>query len=380
MQILPIGSGKGGVGKSVIATNLSIALSQAGKKVILADLDLGGSNIHTILGFRSIDRGIGTFLNNSRINFAEIILETDYDGMKFIPGDAEIPGIANLKVYQKKKLIKNLLSLEADYLIMDLASGTHFNTVDFFLVSGTGFIAVTPSLTSVLNAYLFLKNSVFRIMYSSFPKKSKAYNYIEELRVGGASLQKVYIPQILARIKEDDPESYRIFLEKIANFRPRFVMNMLEDPKDDEKAKKLRRSCKEYLGIDLQHMGVIYRDDLQDIALSSRLPIIIYKPNSILSQAIYRLADKLIQCEIDNDGLFNLQNFEQSYLNAEMEAEVDFQSKIDYIEELLHSGALTMGDLVEIIKSQQFELGQLKRENQLIKTKLTKAIKEGFRL
>ncbi len=380
MQILPFGSGKGGVGKSLIATNLSIALAQAGKKVVLVDLDLGASNIHTILGFRSIENGIGTFLNNSSLHFNDIILKTKYDGMMFIPGDAEIPGIANLKVYQKQKLINNLLSLKTDYLIIDLGAGTHQNVIDFFLISGTGLMVITPTLTSVLNAYLFLKNAVFRIMYSVFSKESKAFQYVEQMRTVGTSLQKVYIPQILARIKEDDPKSHREFEHKMANFHPYIILNMLEDPKDDAKSKKLRRSCREYLGIDLNHLGIIYRDDLQNVALNSRLPIMIYKPGSILSQAIYRITDKLIQYEIDGESPIDLQNLEESYLIAEMEAETDFQAKIHYIEELLHSGALTMGDLIETIKTQQFEIGQLKRENQLLKTKLAGAIEQGFKL
>ena len=65
MVILPIGSGKGGVGKSLLATNLSIALAEAGRKVVLVDLDLGASNAHTMLGIRSVSRGIGTFLSVS---------------------------------------------------------------------------------------------------------------------------------------------------------------------------------------------------------------------------------------------------------------------------------------------------------------------------
>jgi MinD-like ATPase involved in chromosome partitioning or flagellar assembly len=44
MRVIPIASGKGGVGKSLVAANLSVALAQAGKRVVLADLDLGGSN------------------------------------------------------------------------------------------------------------------------------------------------------------------------------------------------------------------------------------------------------------------------------------------------------------------------------------------------
>jgi len=41
MRVIPIASGKGGVGKSLVAANLSIAFAQAGKRVILADLDFG---------------------------------------------------------------------------------------------------------------------------------------------------------------------------------------------------------------------------------------------------------------------------------------------------------------------------------------------------
>src|SRR5438270_243623 len=43
-QVWAIGGGKGGVGKSLVASNLSIALSQTGNHVIGVDLDLGGSN------------------------------------------------------------------------------------------------------------------------------------------------------------------------------------------------------------------------------------------------------------------------------------------------------------------------------------------------
>ena len=104
MQVLPIASGKGGVGKSLFASNVAIALAQAGKKVVLADLDLGASNLHLILGTGSIKDGIGTFLCNSEINFNDIIFKTEYNNLQFIPGDGEIPGMANLTNEQKTKL------------------------------------------------------------------------------------------------------------------------------------------------------------------------------------------------------------------------------------------------------------------------------------
>ena len=103
MVILPVGSGKGGVGKSLLATNLSIALAEAGRKVVLVDLDLGASNAHTMLGIRSVSRGIGTFLSVPRTDFDEIILPTEYDGLSFVPGDAEMPGhCGNLEAGSEK--------------------------------------------------------------------------------------------------------------------------------------------------------------------------------------------------------------------------------------------------------------------------------------
>lgn len=378
MQVLPIASGKGGVGKSLFAANVAIALAQAGKKVVLADLDLGASNLHLILGTGSIKDGIGTFLCNSEINFNDIIFDTDYNNLQFIPGDGEIPGMANLTNEQKTKLIRQLFLLEADYLILDLGAGTSFNTVDFFLSSSMGIIVTSPSLTSTLNAYLFLKNVVFRLMTTSFKKDSWAGKYFEGLIQEGKSFQKVYIPKLIDKIKSEDIDSYTVFMKSMDIFKPMLIMNMLEDPKESRKAVKIRRSCKEYLGVDLEHLGVIYFDHLQEIALNSRLPIIIYKPNSVLSQAIYRIADKIIEKGEELNALLDISALDDSYQTATMEAEIDYSSKTEAMENLLHSGTLTEGDLIETIRSQQYEINALKKENYFLKAQFLKAAGSGL--
>ncbi|MFP4618993.1 MAG: MinD/ParA family protein, partial [Spirochaetaceae bacterium] len=114
--------------------------------------------------------------------------------------------------------------------------------------------------------------------------------------------------------------------------------------------------------------------------LGSRLHIVVYKPNSVLSQAIYRIADKLIQKSEDQGGgnLLDIESLDQSYQVAEMEAEIDFDSRAKDMEDLLHSGALTKGDLIDTIKAQQYEINSLKKENNLLKHRLVKAIHEGY--
>ncbi|MFI3257518.1 MAG: P-loop NTPase [Spirochaetales bacterium] len=377
MQIIPIASGKGGVGKSLVAANLAIALGKAGKDVVLIDLDLGASNLHLALGHQIVKFGIGTFLTGLS-KFEDIIMQSGHQNVRFIPGDSEIPGLTALTFAQKKSLIKNFQQLQTDFLILDLGAGTHLSILDMFLLSPQGILVTAPTVTATLNGYLFLKNAVFRIMYNSFPKKSKAYEFIENMKSNPASLQRLYIPNLIDVLLQIDPENAQKFIHHMKQFRPRLIMNMIEDPKDADRAMKIRRSCVDYLGLDIDYLGVIFRDPMQDVALSSRLPITLYKPQSVLSQSVYRIADKILQSQdlTFADGDLPINSFE----NMESEAEEGYESKMSYIGDLIGSGALTTEDLADTIKAQQYEITQLKKTNLLLKSKILKAHAQGFTL
>jgi len=388
MVILPIGSGKGGVGKSLLATNLSIALAEAGRKVVLVDLDLGASNAHTMLGIRSVSRGIGTFLSVPRTSFDDLIMPTEYDGLSFVPGDAEMPGTANVKAAQKKRLVRCLESLAFDFMILDLGPGAGANALDFFLMGTGGIVVTTPALTSLLNAYLFLKNVVFRAIYATVGPRSRAFSVLEDLRrdhEGG--LQRTAVPRILERIAREDPEEHAPLARALARLRPRLVLNMVEDPAEAEKGEKLRTSARGYLGIDIAHLGVIFRDELQSVALGSRVPILRYKPGCVLSRGVYRIAEKLLAAPAEEpdgapwrqqgtsaDGESPLPGPE-----AEAEAEEDFKGMSRDLEDLLSSGALSMADLVESVRTQQIELATLRRENALLLARLAHRARESTR-
>ena len=376
MQIIPVASGKGGVGKSLLSANLAIALGRAGKKVILADLDLGASNLHLVIGQQSPKVGIGTYIAG-KSTLEELITPTDYNNVYFIAGDSEIPGLSALKISQKNSLIKHFQNCQADFLILDLGAGTHLSILDFFLLSPQGIIVSAPTVTATLNGYLFLKNAVFRLMYNSFKRNSAAYKYLEQLKTDKNTLQKLYIPKLTEAIRRIDPTSAATFEHRMSQFHPRLIMNMIDDPKDAEKAYRIRRSCQEYLGLDLEHLGVLYKDPMQDIALASRLPVTVYKPQSVLSQAIYRIAEKIIQSETIQ---FDNELADDSFAAADTEAEQDYSTKMTYVEDLLGSGALTTGELADTIRAQQYDITQLKNENTLLKTKLLKAIQQGYRV
>lgn len=379
-QIIPIASGKGGVGKSLLSANLAIALGQSGKKVVLVDLDLGASNLHLVIGHHLGSASLGSWFTE-KSDFKDIVTPTDYRNVSFIAGDSQIPDLTSLKHAQKVKLIRNLNNIDADYVILDLGAGTHQFILDMFLLSPQGIVVTAPAVTATLNGYLFLKNAVFRLLYTTFKRGTPGRQYLDELKKDSQTMQKLYIPQLVQQLYQIDTQNTQIFMRRMSQFRPRLVMNMIEDPKDADKVTRIKNSCNQYLGLDIEYLGVLFRDMLQDKALASQLPVIVYKPQSVLGQAIYRIGDKVLSTPMHRfDSDFTPDSFNDNFQEAEEEADADFSYKLSGIDDLVSGGNLSMGEMAEMIKTQNYELTQLKKENNLLKSKLIKAASQGFQL
>lgn len=379
-QIIPIASGKGGVGKSLLSANLAIALGQSGKKVVLVDLDLGASNLHLVIGHHPGSASLGSWFTE-KSDFKDIVSPTDYRNVSFIAGDSQIPDLTSLKHAQKVKLIRNLNNIDADYVILDLGAGTHQFILDMFLLSPQGIVVTAPAVTATLNGYLFLKNAVFRLLYTTFKRGTPGRQYLDELKKDSQTMQKLYIPQLVQQLYQVDPQHTQLFMNRMSQFRPRLVMNMIEDPKDADKVSRIKNSCNQYLGLDIEYLGVLFRDMLQDKALASQLPVIVYKPQSVLGQAIYRIGDKVLSTPMHRfDSDFTPDSFNDNFHEAEEEADADFSYKLSGIDDLVSGGNLSMGEMAEMIKTQNYELTQLKKENNLLKSKLIKAASQGFQL
>ena len=374
-------AGKGGVGKSLLSANLAIALGQQGKKVVLVDLDLGASNLHLVIGQKPGAASLGSWFTE-KSDFKDIIQQTDYQNVSFIAGDSQIPDLTSLKHVQKVRLIRNLKNIDTDYIILDLGAGTHQFILDMFLLSPQGIVVSAPAVTATLNGYLFLKNATFRLLYTTFKRGTPGRAYLDNLKKDSATMQKLYIPNLIQFLANCDPSNTQIFISRMQQFRPRLVMNMIEDPKDADRAQRIKSSCNQYLGLEIEYLGLMYRDMLQDKALASQLPVVVYKPQSVLGQAIYRIADKIISTVPHQfDAAFNPDSFStDNFQLAEEDAAEDYNLKLSGIDDIVSSGTLSMGELAEMIKTQQYEINQLKKENNLLKSKLVKASEQGFRI
>ena len=232
--ILPVAGGKGGVGKSIYSLNIAVTLAKQCKNVILVDLDLGGSNLHTLLGLKNNQAGLGTYIAKQETDFTNLLQATGIPGLQFIAGDCLFPGTANMDFFTKKKILMNLEKLNADYVILDLGAGSSYNVIDFFLTSYRGMVVVTPELTSILNAYSFLKSTVFRFIYRQFPAKSPERQVLQNSILKRMEGKEYSFAQIMDVMCKTFPETANKAKLEMKKLKPRVIMNMGRSNNDIE--------------------------------------------------------------------------------------------------------------------------------------------------
>ena len=140
-RIITITSGKGGVGKTNVAVNMSIALSNIGYKVALIDADLGLANIlhYDIDIMETLSEGPG--------------------GIKFISGGSGVEELVKLNKEQLEKFISNIEILDNyfDIILIDTGAGLSDNVLSFVMASAEVIIVTTPDPTAITDAYALIK-------------------------------------------------------------------------------------------------------------------------------------------------------------------------------------------------------------------------------
>jgi flagellar biosynthesis protein FlhG len=292
--ILPVASGKGGVGKTVVSANLAYCLARRGKAVVVVDLDLGGSNLHTCLGIKNKHPGIGSYIHRQASSLESLLVETDFPRLYFIPGDALLPDTANLPYFAKQKIIRELGNLVADYVILDLGSGSSYNTVDFFLTSPSGIIVTTPEATALLNAYSFVKASLFRLIHRTFPPRSEERRVIRSFAARRIEGSEASLLDLAAQLQEHSAEAAATVEEQIRRFVPRVVLNMGITARDLSVGARLRVISRRNLNMEVEYIGFLRRDDAVPASLAQRTPVCAAEPTSPFSRSMDMLVQRML--------------------------------------------------------------------------------------
>jgi flagellar biosynthesis protein FlhG len=258
-HIWAIAGGKGGIGKSFVAANLGIALCERGKKVVVVDLDLGGANLHTLLGIARPPLSLDDFIRKGMRSIKGILAETGIPNLQLIAGVQDMLTLSNPKPRDKQKIIHHIASLNADHIILDVGTGFSPHVFDFFLISDTGIFLITPERTSLENAYRFMRG-VFLHRWMTMSPNKKVRNLIETaMDVNNAAGIRTPV-DLLAHVEELDKEAKKIFATSAKSFKPRLIINQARNRTEAELGFAIRSVCRKYFGIDLGFLGYILYD------------------------------------------------------------------------------------------------------------------------
>ena len=290
--IWAIAGGKGGTGKSVIASNLAIGLAVIGYDVILVDGDLGGPNLHNYLNIKRPQFTLNDFASGQAKKLRDIIIDTPLSGLKFISGGTALLGMANLQHAKKEKLLRQILDLAADFIIVDLGAGTSFNTLDFFNLSSQGILIVNPEPNSKYDAFYFLKNAIFRRLSRHFPK-SNPFQKLSDTFFQSISPGKMDLARFLGFLEEKNIDVYLEVMEILKFYTPRLIMNKVRTNDQVREGFWFANLVKNYLRVEMDYVGAVEYDKRVIYASEKIIPFMFRYPKVTATKEIFELIERL---------------------------------------------------------------------------------------
>ncbi len=291
-QMLVIGGGKGGVGKTCFAVNTAVEIARRGWRVVILDADLTCSNAETMLGMHAKHRLDEFFDRRRLLSLRDIACDTPFENLRLIPGTSGLLDAANPRYAQRDALIRELPQLDADLVVIDLDAGARLNSLDLYLQTLThGVLVITPERTSIDNAFKFLRAAVYRQIerFYQLPEVGVLLKRHESLR-GFISF--------LETAEGFDASSRDMIRRELLGlaqaFRPRIVVNKVQNAYEAQIAAQIMaKHARDHLLVRPENLGFIYFDHAVSEAVNSGIPFVIGRPRLRVSGCIVDMANRL---------------------------------------------------------------------------------------
>jgi flagellar biosynthesis protein FlhG len=157
-QILTIGGGKGGIGKTFFSTNLGVSLQSRGNRVLIFDADINLSNVHLLLNV-DFNRNFGDFLAGS-ISITDVI-QKGVGGVDILFAGEDFQSGFSLDNRALATITNGLANLESEYdfIIIDTQAGLTELNQKLLLLSDRSILITTPEITALVDLYKVIKTA-----------------------------------------------------------------------------------------------------------------------------------------------------------------------------------------------------------------------------
>lgn len=235
-------SGKGGVGKTNLALNLSYALFRAGHRALLMDFDVGLANVDVLLGL-SPEKNLQD-LFRPEVTAGEVMLAVEPGGFDFLPAASGVPELLEMDDDMREILFQKLNDSlgDYDYLMLDLGAGISQTVLSVAVMSHLRVLVVTPEPTALTDSY-----AVIKVLHTQYG---------------------------------------------ITDFH--ILVNQVDSPADTKTTfNRLAAACQHFLGFSPELLGGVRADPALPDAVRRQVPLMRHAPRSAAAQDILNVAVKL---------------------------------------------------------------------------------------
>jgi len=299
VNIIAVGGGKGGIGKSVVCTNLAIGMALSGQKVVLIDTDFGASNLHALLGINNPAHGFQDFFKENFSDRQSLLIDTGISNLKFVSGAGDNPGSANIDADKVNTIISFIKNLETDTILLDLGPGTNFNVIDFFNISMQSVVLTTPEITSVMKTFSFIRSVLFRRISLAFQDNPEIQKLVDHSNPVNADIESYTTDLLMERFAEDFPEHLDQLHTIIKKFTPGLVVNRVRNKKDLLTGDNLLKLVKKFLKLDATYLGYIIESDQVRDSVDEMVPFLIKDPQSTPSENLQQIIGSLTNADLE---------------------------------------------------------------------------------
>lgn len=289
-HVLAVAAGRGGVGTSSVAINIAVYLAQLGRSVVLVDVNPIGGALHTLLNV-AVPPLSGEAQRQVTADTFQI-LETPVPGLKLLPQLYPVGDTQPVRPGRKPTWARKLNQLEADYVLLDLGAGTSRSSLDLFLKADIGVVVAMPDPPSMEGAYRLIRAAFQRRLWRTMLKDRFRLRLLER---AFASLPPLPAPADLVRhLARLDIALAKSAAAELQQFYPRLVVNGVRSRAETELGHAVSDMSQRYLGVALEYIGHIERDDTVSLSVSRRQPLLIDSPTTKAARNIERIARRIL--------------------------------------------------------------------------------------
>lgn len=264
-RVLSITSGKGGVGKTAVVSNVAVSLAKLGKKVLIIDADLGLANVDVVLGL-SPPYNLNHFFNGER-SLEEVMVEGPH-GLKILPAGSGVQQFTRLDGQLKMRLIDSLDAMEEqfDVVLIDTEAGISDNVTYFNVAAQDILVVTTPEPTAITDAYALMKllstqyhQKSFLLAVNSVHEPDEGLDVFEKLTMVSGRYLDISIDYLgcipFDRKMHDSVRQQQVMVDlcpdhKVSKAFVELAENLIDTPMNKQAQGTLQFFWKQFLGVD----------------------------------------------------------------------------------------------------------------------------------